>query len=232
MNLVVQSIIRSVFKTPVTISDAIINFFIPPVNYYNNDYEAMLKPLKDNFTEIRSEVLKYVSSFEIKNLEDIIPGNNNIPSFKGAFKIAPLKVFNVYFDKPLSHCPVLNKALRDIKIIKLIHISRLAPQSCIKPHTGSFGGHIRAHLGIKIPKGDTALIVGGEKREWKEGEFIFFNDVQYHTAYNNTDEERIIFLMDLIRPLPFPLNIMNGIVSWIISVSPFFRQVIKNIDAD
>jgi len=228
----IQNIIRPMFRIPVIVSEAIINFFIPPVKYYSNDYESMLRPLKDNFNAIQKEVLDYVSSFEMKNFEDIIPGNNNIPSFKGAFKIAPLKAFEVYFEKPLSKCPVLYRVLREIKTIKVITISKLAPHSAIKPHFGSFGGYIRTHLGIKIPEGDTALIVGGEKRKGSEGEFLFFNDRQYHTAYNNTDEERIIFLIDMVRPLPFPLNILNNAVAWLISRSPFFRQIIKNADAD
>lgn len=227
-----NSFTRAIFRLPIIVAETIIDFFVKPVNYYDNRYELLLSPLKDNFEQIQKEVLNYVSSFNIKNLEDIIPGNKHIPSSAGAWKAAPLKVFNNFFEKPLVHCPVLYGALKKINAIKLITISKLAPMSSIKPHRGAHSAFIRAHLGIKIPSGDTALIVGGERREWKEGEFLFFNDRQYHTAYNNTDKDRIIFLIDITRPLPFPLNLINSFIVWLLSISPFFRQIIKNVDAD
>jgi beta-hydroxylase len=223
---------RLVFRLPIIVAEAVIDFFVRPVNYYDNKYEISLLPLKDNFQQIQKEVLDYVSIFNIRNLEDIIPGNENIPSSAGVWKAAPLKIFNKFFEKPLVHCPTLYGVLKKIKTIKLITISKLAPKSSIKPHRGAHDAFIRAHLGIKIPSGDTALVVGGERREWREGEFLFFNDRQYHTAYNNTDEDRIILLMDITRPLPFPLNLINSFIVWLLFISPFFRQIIKNIDAD
>ena len=232
MNNLIKALIRPVFTLPVLLSEKIIDTFYPPVNFYDNINSGKLELLRENFPAIQKEVIAYVNDFHIKNLEDIIPGNDNIPSAKGAWKAAPLRAFNRYFEKPLKHCPVLYKTLKQIDNLRLISISKLAPQSSIKPHNGAFGGFIRAHLAIKVPAGDTALIVGGERREWKEGEFLFFNDRKLHTAYNNTTEDRIIFLMDIERPLPFPLNLINSIVVWMISISPFFRQIIKNADAD
>jgi len=232
MTALVFAIVRPLFQAPVLISEKIIDFFIPSVRYYDNIELGKLRIFQENFPVIQKEVIDYVTNFHIKNLEDIIPGNNNIPSSKGAWKAAPLKAFNRYFEKVLNHCPVLYNTLKEIDCIRLISISKLAPKSAIKPHRGAFGGFIRAHLAIKVPQGDTALIVSGERREWTEGQFLFFNDRQLHTAYNNTEEDRIIFLMDIERPLPLPLKLINNIVVWMISISPFFRQIIKNADAD
>jgi len=232
MNIAEKYLLKPLFTLPVRFSEKVINFFYPPMTWYDNVDDSGLQLLKDNFKEIQKEVLNYIDNHILKNLEDLVPNNKDMPSFKGAWKAAPLKAYDRFFEKVLNHCPVLYSVLKQLDNVEIITISKLVPGASIKPHEGAFGGFIRAHLAIKVPEGDTALVVGGEPRKWTEGEFLFFNDRAMHSAYNNTNEDRIVFIMDMERPLPFPLRIMNNAVKSLIKNSPYFKRLIKNADAD
>jgi len=94
---------------------------------------------------------------------------------------------------------------KDIPIIKnpWIHtmgFSVLGPGTEIEWHSGYAGDVWRLHFGLDCPEGDLALQVGDETRTWKNGEFLMFNDQERHRAWNRTDEDRVILLVDILKP--------------------------------
>jgi aspartyl/asparaginyl beta-hydroxylase (cupin superfamily) len=70
----------------------------------------------------------------------------------------------------------------------------------INPHRGPTNMRVRCHLGIKVPDGDCAIRVGGETRRWQEGRCLVFDDSLVHEAWNHTDEDRIVLIVDLWHP--------------------------------
>ena len=68
----------------------------------------------------------------------------------------------------------------------------------IKPHEGYDGSFLRCHLGLRIPKGDCGLQVADEVCGWDVGKVIFFDDRLRHSAWNLTEEDRVILLVDFI----------------------------------
>lgn len=48
-----------------------------------------------------------------------------------------------------------------------------------------------------IPDGDVAIRVGDETRHWNEGKVFAFNDLCLHEAWNRTDRNRIVLLLDI-----------------------------------
>lgn len=78
--------------------------------------------------------------------------------------------------------------------------SIMAPQTELHRHTGPEnldGKNIRVHVPLIIPKGDIFLEVDGEFITWED---IFCFDNQYvHSAYNYSNEWRLIFLVDFTR---------------------------------
>ena len=68
----------------------------------------------------------------------------------------------------------------------------------IKPHTGYDGSFLRCHLGLRVPVGDCGLQVGDDVSGWQEGKVIVFDDRAQHSAWNLTDEDRVILLVDFI----------------------------------
>jgi aspartyl/asparaginyl beta-hydroxylase (cupin superfamily) len=51
-----------------------------------------------------------------------------------------------------------------------------------------------------VPEGDCEIVVGGESRRWVEGEVLLFDDSFEHAVHNETDEARLILLIDLWHP--------------------------------
>jgi aspartyl/asparaginyl beta-hydroxylase (cupin superfamily) len=76
--------------------------------------------------------------------------------------------------------------------------SRLKSGTELVEHRGNFANFLRAHLGIDIPAGDVKLKVSGEERTWSNGEILVFDDRQKHSAWNNTDKDRIILIIDFV----------------------------------
>jgi aspartyl/asparaginyl beta-hydroxylase (cupin superfamily) len=82
----------------------------------------------------------------------------------------------------------------------LAYFSRLGPRTRIASHTGPTNLRLRCHLGIAIPDGDTGIKVAGESRKWREGECLVLNDALAHEAWNDSDAERIVLVVDLWHP--------------------------------
>jgi beta-hydroxylase len=79
--------------------------------------------------------------------------------------------------------------------------SFLKPKSKILAHKGFSKMILRAHLPLIVPKGDTCAIrVGDETHIWKEGELVIFDDSFDHEAWNDSDDFRVILMIDIPNP--------------------------------
>lgn len=92
--------------------------------------------------------------------------------------------------------------LSDVPGLAAVSFNLLEPNSTIKPHVGNTNAIIRCHLGLVIPAAAPACAfrVGPETRSWEEGRLLMFCDAHQHTAWNNTDKERYIMVIDVMRP--------------------------------
>jgi aspartyl/asparaginyl beta-hydroxylase (cupin superfamily) len=80
-----------------------------------------------------------------------------------------------------------------------ILFSRLSAGARIPPHHGIMNARLICHLPLIVPKG-CGFRVGGEVREWREGELLIFDDTVEHEAWNSGDSDRIILIFDVWRP--------------------------------
>lgn len=80
-----------------------------------------------------------------------------------------------------------------------ILFSRLAPGARIPPHNGVMNARLICHLPLIVPPG-CGFRVGGETREWREGELLVFDDTVEHEAWNDSADDRIILIFDVWRP--------------------------------
>ena len=79
-----------------------------------------------------------------------------------------------------------------------ILFSRLAPGARIPPHHGVMNARLICHLPLIVPPG-CGFRVGGEVREWREGELLVFDDTVEHEAWNDGASDRIILIFDVWR---------------------------------
>ena len=85
--------------------------------------------------------------------------------------------------------------------------STLHGNSSIKSHSGPMNLRLRMHLPLLVPKkegGDgrpaTGIQVGDQLREWHEGSAVILDDSYVHEVWNDTEESRVLLLLDLWHP--------------------------------
>ena len=69
----------------------------------------------------------------------------------------------------------------------------------IPPHTGVTNIRSIVHLPLIVPPG-CGFRVGGETREWREGEAFVFDDTIEHEAWNNSNQDRAVLILDCWNP--------------------------------
>ena len=71
---------------------------------------------------------------------------------------------------------------------------------------------LRVHICLDIPtdKESCGLVVDGEVEHHKQGEILIFADSKSHKAFNNSEEERIVLIVDILRPVDIPLGTCVG----------------------
>lgn len=95
-------------------------------------------------------------------------------------------------------CPQTTNLLRTIPGLENAGFSRLRAGCEIAPHVGYTNQVLRLHLGLQVPPA-CALRVGSETAHWEEGKCLVFDDTVEHAAWNRSQGERIILLVDFAR---------------------------------
>lgn len=78
--------------------------------------------------------------------------------------------------------------------------SRLKPGTDIPPHHGFFNTRLICHLPLIVPENCGELRVGNERRPWREGELLIFDDSIEHEAWNHSAQDRIVLIFEVWRP--------------------------------
>ncbi|MGI8557133.1 MAG: aspartyl/asparaginyl beta-hydroxylase domain-containing protein [Solirubrobacteraceae bacterium] len=120
-------------------------------------------------------------------------------------------------------CPDTARICAEIPGMKTAFFSILSPHKHIEEHRGPYKGVLRYHLGLRIPepREGCRIRVEDDIRHWDEGRSLIFDDTYEHEAWNGTDETRVVLFVDFVRPLKFPVNLLNAAVLKAIAVSPF-----------
>ncbi|HEX4078505.1 MAG TPA: aspartyl/asparaginyl beta-hydroxylase domain-containing protein [Rhizomicrobium sp.] len=77
--------------------------------------------------------------------------------------------------------------------------SILSPHTHIPPHSSVTNARLVVHLPLIAPPG-CRFRVGNEVREWKYGEAWVFDDTIEHEAWNDSDQQRVIMMIDIWNP--------------------------------
>jgi len=105
-----------------------------------------------------------------------------------------------------ARCPATAALLDSLPLLDLpgkgptAMFSVLAPRTRIPPHTGSNNVRTTVHLPLIVPAG-CGLRVGSQSRTFEAGTAWAFDDTIEHEAWNDSDEERTILILDVWNPL-------------------------------
>jgi ornithine lipid ester-linked acyl 2-hydroxylase len=83
---------------------------------------------------------------------------------------------------------------------------------------------------VPKPEENCRIKVGGQTAHWREGEGIFFDDTFPHEVWNDTGGLRVVLLMDVVRPLRFPISLHNAFIIRLIAASPFIQDAARNYE--
>jgi beta-hydroxylase len=197
--------------------------------FANQQFE-WVESLEANWSKIREEldeILKYRD--ELPNFQDIFPEQYAI-SQDNRWKTYFLYGYGCQAEQNCARCPETTKIIEQIPGITTAFFSILSPHKHIPKHRGYYKGVIRCHLGLIIPQPffKCRMRIGNNLVFWQEGKALIFDDSYQHEVRNDTDGIRVVLLFDVIRPLPFPLSVINQYLIDFIAKSSLVKNGVKN----
>ena len=84
---------------------------------------------------------------------------------------------------------------------------------------------------VPKPESQCRIRVGETIAHWEEGKGMLFDDTFEHEVWNDTDGIRVVLFMDVLRPLPYFVGLLNRVIIKAIAASPFIRDAKKNHEA-
>ena len=185
--------------------------FLPADEFFDREHFPWLAELEAATDQIRAEVTELLASDDPGlspyvamppgTPENIWTGLNNSPAWSalhlwkdgqrigGACARAP-RTAEIVERLPLASIP--DRA-------PTVFFSILRAGKHIPPHTGVTNTRTIIHLPLIVPPG-CAFRVGGETREWREGEAFAFDDTIEHEAWNPSDQDRALLILDCWNP--------------------------------
>lgn len=198
--------------------------------FHDPDQFDWVDQLEDNWEIIREELDDVLEHREqLPNFQDISQDQEAITS-DDKWKTYFLYGFGYKAEENCARCPATTRLIEQVPGMKTAFFSILSPGKHIPEHRGPYKGVLRYHLGLKVPepKEKCRIRVENDVHHWEEGESLVFDDTYYHEVWNDTDGERAILFMDVVRPMPFPLSAINEGIIRLIGLSPFVQDARKN----
>jgi ornithine lipid ester-linked acyl 2-hydroxylase len=123
-------------------------------------------------------------------------------------------------------CPETMKLLAAIPGCTTGFFSILSPHKHIPAHRGPWSGVLRLHLGLLVPepRHQCRIRIANQVHPWEEGKCLIFDDTYNHEVWNDTDGYRVVLFVDFIRPLRWPLSLLNRWTMNLAVLAPFVRE--------
>lgn len=189
-----------------------------------------LKVFEDNWQAIRLEVEEILRHREAVPLFHEISRDQKRISKGSNWRTFVLYGFGQPATKNIKQAPVTAKLLSEVPNLQSAWFSILAPGYHIPPHRGPSKGFLTCHLGLIVPKNadNCTLRVGGETCVWHEGKTFIFDDTYEHEVLNNTDEERVILLFHVDRPMRFWGRAFAKAFLTALKLTAYYQETAKN----
>ncbi len=187
--------------------------------------------LRDNWRAIRDEAIAAALGNNSPSLSSISPDHR---------AIAPVDMWRSFFlwgygycvEENLDRCPVTTATVARIPDLNSAFFSILAPGTHIPAHRGVTKGLITCHLGLIVPKdGDVRMRVDDRVVRWAEGETLVFDDTYDHEVWNDTENTRVVLLIQIKRPLRHPGKWIADTFLNVVRRSAFVQEARDNVMA-
>jgi beta-hydroxylase len=130
-----------------------------------------------------------------------------------------------------ARCPETAKLLEQVPDLNSAFFSILKPGTHIPRHRGVSKALMTCHLGLVIPRsGRCEMAVDDAIVTWREGECLVFDDTYTHEVWNDTDEVRVVLLIQFRRPVRQPARVVRDIFVEAVRRSPFVQEARRSFD--
>jgi len=191
-----------------------------------------LKPIIENWEVIRDEVIALHSKKLLENTTN--PGSKAYYDigfrtfYKNGWSKFYLKWYGHTHKSARTHCPKTVEILNKVSMVNGAMFSILPPGSKLTRHLDPVACSLRFHLGLKTPNSDDCFIsVDEQVYSWRDGEPFIFDETYLHFAKNNSNEDRLILMCDIDRPMNFFGKIINSVFKFLMSFT-----VVPNMAGD
>ncbi|ARV62946.1 aspartyl beta-hydroxylase [Nostocales cyanobacterium HT-58-2] len=212
--------------------EKVIGYFslIGDTPFYKSYQFNWVENLEVNWRTIRKEleaVLKYEDC--LPNFEDISPDQYNLNK-DNRWKAYLFYTYGLKAVKNCESCPETTRLIEKVPGMKTACFSILLPHKHIPEHYGPYKGVIRYHLGLIVPhpRENCRIRVGNDFGYWEEGKSLIFDDTFQHEVWNDTDGNRVVLFLDVVRPMYFPFSVINRLIIKLISYTRFIEDMVRN----
>src|ERR1700744_2013659 len=170
-------------------------------------------PKLNNIKKIHKNILDELSKIDNSNWESW-PETHLYEKTDG-WKIFPFMAFGIWSIENCKKMPILTKFLKSFPNLKLATLSKMSGNMSLRPHDG-WANHsnyvLRCHYGLIVPdkqcyvtviensKDHNKKIIS-EDRYHETGKWLVFDDSKTHYATNKSNQDRIVLILDLERPV-------------------------------
>lgn len=188
---------------------------MPPLPLGGADALAQF-PVLDELTKSHDKIkadLSYLLSHheDIPALHEVHPRDLYVAG--RAWRTFMLKIWGHEITENTQAVPDTIAAINRIPGVHTALFSILHGRAEIEPHRGSAAGVIRFHYPLIVPKEPEKcwIEIGGHHFFWKEGVPLVFDDTREHWVKNETDETRVVLIIDFNADMPFPVSLYTAL---------------------
>jgi len=166
--------------------------------FYGRDECPWLAEIERHWRTIRAEFEDFHYHRGQGLTESYIPDDVEVRGWRSINFVTYLH----WYGANCARFPKTVAILRDIPHLTSAFVNLLEPHAKLPPHNGDTNTTYRCHLGLIVPSEgpECGLLVGGERRGWREGEAFAFNEAYRHTVWNDTDRDRVVLVFDVMKP--------------------------------
>jgi aspartate beta-hydroxylase len=185
--------------------------FLPADEYFDREHFPWLEQLEAQTEVIRSEMIELLGSSD-PGLSPYVAMPPGTPRNKwtelnnsAAWSALHLWKDGERVEDACARAPKTAKIVEGLPLAGIpgraptVFFSILQAGKHIPPHTGVTNTRAIIHLPLVVPL-DCSFRVGGETREWREGEAFAFDDTIEHEAWNRSDSARAVLILDCWNP--------------------------------
>jgi aspartate beta-hydroxylase len=191
----------------------------PPVLDWGADFPDAEKFIAA-WQDIRREALAVSRRLrEVPRFHEIMREQTAISANDGRdWRLFVLKAYGIQVPKNMAACPRLASVVAAAPDVLSASISFLAPGKHIPAHRGPFRGVLRFYLVLSMPRmadGRPAAVlkIAGKDYRLVDGDCLLWDDTYSHEVWNESDEVRIVLLLDVRRSnMPLDMQLFSAML--------------------